>query len=83
MEPDPSTWLQTTVVSSSTKGTAVQIPKDKILDMIRGRGNSEQAGQAEAELPDQVDTGRDQGLLAKFGIDPGDLIGGLSNKFGA
>jgi hypothetical protein len=40
------------------------------------------AQQAQAELPDNVDTSRDQGLLAKFGINPADLIGGLGAKFG-
>jgi hypothetical protein len=60
----------------------VQIPKDKILELIKGRGDHAQAGQAEAELPDQVDTDRDQGLLAKFGINPQDLIGGTGSKFG-
>jgi hypothetical protein len=60
----------------------VQIPKDAILQMIRSRGDHDQAGQAESELPDQVDTENDGGLLAKFGIDPNDLIGGLGSKFG-
>ncbi|RZT84223.1 hypothetical protein EV383_1061 [Pseudonocardia sediminis] len=60
----------------------MQIPKDKILEMIKSRGDDAQAGQADAELPDQVDTEQDQGLLEKFGINPGDLIGGLGSKFG-
>ena len=60
----------------------MQIPKDAILDMIRSRGDQNQAGQAEAELPDQVDTAKDGGLLAKFGIKPNDLVGGLGSKFG-
>lgn len=60
----------------------MQIPKDQILEMIRGRGDHDQAGQAQAELPDQVDTDKDQGLLEKFGINPADLIGGLGSKFG-
>ncbi len=60
----------------------MEIPKDKILELIRSRGDNEQAGQADAELPDQVDTERDQGLLEKFGINPADLLGGLGSKFG-
>ncbi len=60
----------------------MQIPKDKVLEMIRSRGDQGQADQAQAELPDQVDTDQDQGLLEKFGINPGDLIGGLGSKFG-
>ena len=60
----------------------MEIPKDKILEMIKSRGDQDQAGQAESELPDQVDTDRDQGLLAKFGIDPKELMGGMGSKFG-
>jgi hypothetical protein len=60
----------------------VQIPKDKILEMIRSRGDHDQAGQAESELPDQVDTDQDQSLLAKFGIYPEDRIKGLGSTFG-
>ncbi|WP_181779057.1 hypothetical protein [Pseudonocardia pini] len=60
----------------------MEIPKDKILEMIKSRGDQDQAGQAEQELPENVDTDKDQGLLAKFGIDPKDLIGGLGGKLG-
>ncbi len=60
----------------------MQIPKDKIIEMIKSRGDTDQAGQAQSELPEQVDTEKDQGLLEKFGINPGDLIGGLGGKFG-
>jgi hypothetical protein len=65
----------------------MQIDKQQILDLLRQQGNNEQASQAEGELPDQVDTDRDQGLLEKFGINPGMLsnlpgIGDLGKKFG-
>jgi hypothetical protein len=50
--------------------------------MIRSRGDHDQAGQAESELPDHVDPTQDTGLLARFGINPNDLIGGLGSKFG-
>jgi hypothetical protein len=56
----------------------MQIPKDKILELLRSRGDQEKANQAEGELPDQVDTDRDAGLLEKFGIDPSELL----NQFG-
>jgi hypothetical protein len=52
--------------------------KDKILDMLRQQGKSDQADQAQKELPDQVDTDRDSDLLEQFGISPQDLI----SKFG-
>jgi hypothetical protein len=60
----------------------MQIPKDKILEIIRSRGDHDQATQADSELPEQVDTEKDGGLLAKFGIDPSQLMGGLGDKLG-
>ncbi len=56
----------------------MEIPKEKILELIKSQGNSDQAGQADQELPDQVDPERDSGLLSKFGIKPMDLL----TKFG-
>lgn len=53
----------------------MEIPKDQILDMIRQQKGDDQADQ---EMPEQVDPERDSGLLAKFGIDPGDVL----SKFG-
>jgi hypothetical protein len=61
-----------------SKERATEIPKDKILELLRSRGDNDKADQADNELPDQVDTERDSGLLSKFGIDPSELLG----KFG-
>ena len=58
----------------------MEIPKDKILDLLRQRGDDEKANQADQELPEKVDTERDAGLLSKLGIDPQDLLGGLGGK---
>lgn len=55
----------------------MQIPKDKVLELIREKSGSERAGQAEQELPDQVDPERDSGLLSKFGVEPQDVAGKL------
>jgi hypothetical protein len=55
----------------------MEIPKDKIIEMIQQHGNADQAGQARQELPDQVDPERDSGLLAKFGLEPKDLLSKL------
>jgi hypothetical protein len=52
----------------------VQIDKSTIMDLLRERGQQDQATQAEQELPDQVDTDRDAGLLQRFGIDPQELL---------
>ena len=55
----------------------MEIPKDKILDLIRERGKSDQVEQAEQELPDQVDPERHSGLLQKFGLEPQDVVSKL------
>jgi hypothetical protein len=55
----------------------MQIPKEQILDLLKQQGKDDQAGQAEQELPDQVDTDQHAGLLEKFGINPADLLGKL------
>jgi hypothetical protein len=55
----------------------VEIPKDKILDLLRQQGNDHQLGPAREQRPDQVDPERDSGLVARFGIDPQDLLGKL------
>jgi hypothetical protein len=53
----------------------VQLDKNMILDLLRERGQQDQASQAEQELPQQVDTDQHAGLLQKFGLDPQELIG--------
>ncbi len=60
----------------------MQIPREQILEFLRSRGEQDKASQADGELPDQVDTDKDAGLLQKFGIDPGDLVGGLGGGLG-
>jgi hypothetical protein len=52
----------------------VQIDKSTILELLRERGQQDQASQAEQELPEQVDTDRDAGLLQRFGVDPQELL---------
>jgi hypothetical protein len=52
----------------------LQLDKNMILDFLRERGQQDQASQAEQELPDQVDTDQDAGLLQKFGLDPQELL---------
>jgi hypothetical protein len=55
----------------------VEIPKDKILELLHQQGKGDQADQADRELPDKVDPERDSGLLEKFGLKPQDLISKL------
>lgn len=54
----------------------MQIPKEQILELLKNRGDDDKAQQADSELPDQVDTDKDSGMLDKFGIDPKELLGG-------
>ena len=62
----------------------MEIPKDKILELLRSRGEDDKAAQADGELPDQVDTEQHGDLLQKYGIDvqelAGKLPGGLGDK---
>jgi hypothetical protein len=64
----------------------MEIPKDKIVELLRDRGQDDKADQADRELPDQVDTQEHAGLLSKFGIDEQELAsklpGGLGDKLG-
>ena len=55
----------------------MEIPKDKILEMIRSRSGDDKAKQADQELPDNVDPDRDSGLLSKFGVEPAEVLGKL------
>jgi hypothetical protein len=52
----------------------MEIDKDTVIDFLRQQGNDDQAAQADQELPDQVDTERDAGLLDRFGVDPAALV---------
>jgi hypothetical protein len=56
----------------------MNIDKGQILQLLRSQGDDSKAQQADQELPDQVDTDKDAGLLSKFGIDPMELV----KKFG-
>jgi hypothetical protein len=64
----------------------MQIPKEKVIELLRERGQQDQATQAESELPDPVDPEQHADLLSKFGLDPQDLLekvpGGLGDKLG-
>jgi hypothetical protein len=53
----------------------MEIPKDKILELLRERGDDDKAAQAEQELPDTVDHEQHADLLQKYGIDPTELVG--------
>jgi hypothetical protein len=44
----------------------MEIPKDKIIQLLKDRGDHDKAADAEQELPDK---------LEKHGIDPKELLG--------
>ena len=60
----------------------MQIDKQQIIEMLKNRGDHDKATQAQSDLPDQVDTDQDSGLLSKFGINPADLLGGAGGGLG-
>jgi hypothetical protein len=53
----------------------MEIPKEKILELLRQRGDDDKAAQAEQELPDTVDHEQHADLLQKYGIDPKEFVG--------
>jgi hypothetical protein len=55
----------------------MQIPKEQILDLLRQQGKDDQVGQADQELPQQVDPQEHGGLLQKFGLDPAEVLSKL------
>ena len=57
-------------------GANMMIDKQQILDLLKQRGDDQAASQAESELPPEVDTNQDSGLLEKFGIKPEDFLSG-------
>ena len=56
--------------------------KDTILQFLRGKGQHEQADQAAQDLPDQVDPDQHARLLAKFGVNPAELISKFAGGIG-
>ena len=60
----------------------MEIPKDKILELLRERGEHDKADQADQELPDQVDHEQHSGQLQKLGIEPQEIVGKLGGRFG-
>jgi hypothetical protein len=53
----------------------VEIPKDKIIEFLKERGEHDKAEELNREAPDTVDHERHSDLLAKHGIDPKELLG--------
>lgn len=53
----------------------MQIDKQQIIELLKQRGQQDQAQQADSELPAQVDTDQHADLLQRLGINPSELLG--------
>ena len=53
----------------------MKIDKAQVIDLLKSQGKNDDAEQAQSQLPDQVDPEQHADLLAKFGINPKDLLG--------
>ena len=51
----------------------MELKKQTVVDFIRQRGDEERVDEAEEILPEQVDTDRDEALLARLGVEADDL----------
>ena len=64
----------------------MEIPKDKVVELLRERGENDKAEQADKELPDQVDHEQHGDLLQKYAVEPKELAdklpGGIGDKLG-
>jgi hypothetical protein len=63
----------------------MQLDKDQVIGFIRDHGDADKAESAKQELPEKVDTDQHGDLLAKYGVNPQDLLrklGGLGGLTG-
>ena len=58
----------------------MEIPKEQIISFLESRGQSDQAQQADAQLPDQVDHEGHAGLLQDLGVNPQELLSNLGHE---
>jgi hypothetical protein len=59
--------------ANGTTGGSMQLPREMIVERLRGRGDYDASERAGQELPEKVDTERDAELLSCFGVDPHEL----------
>jgi hypothetical protein len=58
----------------------MKIDKQHIIDLLKNRGHHEHAADAEAHLPDEVDTEEHSDSLKRWGVSHNDIVG--ANKLG-
>jgi hypothetical protein len=61
----------------------VQIPKSKVVEFIRSKGNEDLARRAEQQLPDQVDPQQHADQLRQLGIKPQEIMSKIGQTFGS
>ncbi len=59
--------------TGTARRSEMELKKQTVVDFIRQRGDEERVGEAEEILPEQVDTERDEALLARLGVEADDL----------
>ena len=52
----------------------MEIPEERIIQLLRDRGDHDKADEADQGLPDNVDHEEHSNLLEKHGIDPKDAL---------
>jgi hypothetical protein len=58
----------------------MDIPKEKVLELLRSRGDEDKFDQAERDLPDDLDPDRDLELFSRLGVEPSELLGKLDDQ---
>jgi hypothetical protein len=53
----------------------MEIPKEKVIELLKKEGHSEKAQQLEAALPEKVDHELHSDILEKHGVNPQELLG--------
>ncbi len=75
-------WTRRPSKVNGVRREIVEIPKEQILQMLRDRGDHDNAQQADQQLPDHVDPAQHGDLLNQLGVDPSELLGGAGGKLG-
>jgi hypothetical protein len=52
----------------------MEIPKDKVVELLKKEGRSEQAQKIEQELPEKIDHELHSDVLEKHGVNPQELL---------
>jgi DNA-binding protein H-NS len=53
----------------------MEIPKDKLIEVLKKEGQTEKAQQLEQELPQTIDHELHSDILEKHGVNPQEMLG--------